>query len=112
MLARQAGVAIENARRYESATRWLQQLEALTDVSNALASELELLSAAPARRPALRELVAARLVLIERPSRENELEIIAADGERASSFIGFRVPRDGSKAGRVLDRGRTSGSIR
>ena len=107
MLARQAGVAIENARRYESATRWLQQLEALTDVSNALASELELSRLLQIVAQRLRELVGARLVLIERPSGENELEIIAADGERASSFIGFRVPRDGSKAGRVLDRGRS-----
>ena len=107
MLARQAGVAIENARRYESATRWLHQLEALTDVSNALASELELSRLLQLVAQRLRELVAARLVLIERPVGENELEITTADGERASSFIGLRVPRDGSKAGRVLDRGRS-----
>jgi hypothetical protein len=30
-------VAIENARRYESAIRWLAQLEALSEIGNALA---------------------------------------------------------------------------
>src|SRR4029453_11973398 len=35
LLAAQAAVAIENARLYESATRWLAQLESLTEVGNA-----------------------------------------------------------------------------
>ena len=42
MLASQAAVAIENARLYESATSWSQQLEALNEVGLALASEIEL----------------------------------------------------------------------
>ena len=42
LLAAQAAVAIENARLYESATRWLAQLESLTEVGNALAGETEL----------------------------------------------------------------------
>ena len=42
LLAAQAAVAIENARLYESSTRWLRQLESLNEVGNALASELEL----------------------------------------------------------------------
>ena len=37
LLAAQAAVAVENARLYESATRWLAQLESLTEVGNALA---------------------------------------------------------------------------
>src|ERR671926_503575 len=42
LLAAQAVVAIENARLYESATRWLRQLEALNQVANALVAEIEL----------------------------------------------------------------------
>jgi len=34
LLAAQAAVAIENARLYESATRWLRQLETMTEVGN------------------------------------------------------------------------------
>lgn len=107
VLARQASVAIENARRHESAARRLQQLEALADVDNALTSELELPRLFQLVAQRLRELVAARLVLIERPVGENELEVVNADGEGAAGFVGLRVPRDGSKAGRVLARERS-----
>ena len=37
LLASQAAVAIENARLYESATRWSRQLESLMEVSGAMA---------------------------------------------------------------------------
>ena len=37
----QAAVAIENARLYESATRWSRQLESLIEVSSALARETD-----------------------------------------------------------------------
>src|SRR5215216_4478251 len=67
VLAAQAAVAIENARLYESSTRWLGHLESLNEIGNALASELELdpLLALVARR--LQELVDAKLVLIVLP---------------------------------------------
>ena len=39
LLASQAAVAIENARLYESATRWSRQLESLIEVSSAMARE-------------------------------------------------------------------------
>ena len=42
LLAAQAAVAIENARLYESSTRWLRQLETLNEIGSALASEVEL----------------------------------------------------------------------
>ena len=42
LLAAQAAVAIENARLYESARRWSQQLESLNEVSEALLTEVEL----------------------------------------------------------------------
>src|SRR5436190_19747704 len=40
LLAAQAAVAVENARLYESATRWSRQLESLNEIGNALASEV------------------------------------------------------------------------
>ena len=60
LLAAQAAVAIENARLYESSTRWLRQFESLNEVGNALSSELELepLLGLVARR--LHELVNAK----------------------------------------------------
>src|SRR5262245_56259178 len=42
VLSDHAAVAIENARLYESATRWLAQLEALGEIGNTLASEHDL----------------------------------------------------------------------
>ena len=52
LLAGQAAVAIENARLYEAATRWSQQLESLNEVGNALATETDLDRAARPDRPA------------------------------------------------------------
>ena len=106
LLAAQAAVAIENARLYESSTRWLRQLESLNEIGTALASEIELepLLALVARR--LRELVDARLVLIALP-RGDELTVAAAEGEGTYGVVGMRLEFGGSKAGRVLERRRS-----
>jgi signal transduction histidine kinase len=106
LLAAQAAVAIENARLYESSTRWLRQLESLNEIGNALAAELELepLLALVARR--LQELVDARLVLIALPEGES-LRIAAAEGDSAFGVTGMELDIDRSKAGRVLERGRS-----
>ena len=42
LLAAQAAVAIENARLYETATRWSRQLESLHEVVRSLVEEMEL----------------------------------------------------------------------
>ena len=52
LLAAQAAVAIENARLYESSTRWLRQLESLNEIGNALVSRARARAAARARRRA------------------------------------------------------------
>ena len=106
LLAAQAAVAIENARLYESSTRWLRQLESLNEIGNALASEIELepLLALVARR--LRELVDARLVLIALPEGDT-LRVAAAEGEASYGVVGMQLEFGGSKAGRVLERGRS-----
>ena len=106
LLAAQAAVAIENARLYESSTRWLRQLESLNEIGNALASEIELepLLGLVARR--LREFVDARLVLIALPSGEG-LRVAAAEGEGTYGVVGMELEFAGSKAGRVLERARS-----
>jgi signal transduction histidine kinase len=106
LLAAQAAVAIENARLYESSTRWLRHVETLNEVGNALSSELELepLLALVARR--LQELVDAKLVLIALPEGD-VLRVAAAEGESSFGVAGMELALGGSKAGRVLDRGRS-----
>jgi signal transduction histidine kinase len=106
LVAAQAAVAIENARLYESSTRWLRQLESLNEIGNALASEIELepLLGLVARR--LQELVGARLVLIALPNGET-LRVAAAAGESSYGVVGMELEFAGSKAGRVVERGRS-----
>ena len=101
LLAAQAAVAIENARLYESSTRWLRQLESLNEIGNALASELELepLLALVARR--LRELVDARLVA-DRPPRRRR----GACGSRPPRARALRRRRDAARARRLEGRPR------
>jgi len=107
LLAAQAAVAIENARLYESATRWLRQLESLDEVGQQLVGEFELprLLALVASR--LRELVEARLVIILLPAETDLLRVAAADGEGAESLLDLRLPAPNSKSGRVLARRRS-----
>jgi len=105
LLAAQAAVAVENARLYESSTKWSRQLESLNEIGGALVSELQLprLLDLIARR--LRDLIGARLVTIALPAGD-DLRLEAADAEEgAESLIGTRLPRRASKAGRVLERG-------
>jgi signal transduction histidine kinase len=103
-LASQAAVAIENARLYEAATSWSNQLEALNEVGTALASEIELVPLLELIASRLRGLIDARLVTIALPAADGTLRIEAADGERADEIIGMQLERAGSKSGRVLER--------
>ena len=107
LLSTQAAVAIENARLYEAATRWLKQLESLNEVSNALVSETDLSRLLDLVAARLRELVQARLVLIAVPNHEGDLVVRTTDGEGGEELAGMRLERQGSKAGRVLDRRRS-----
>jgi signal transduction histidine kinase len=105
-LASQAAVAIENARLYEAATSWSEQLEALNEVGTALASEIELVPLLELIARRLRGLIDARLVTIALPAADGTLRIEAADGERADEIVGMQLERTGSKSGRVLERRR------
>jgi len=106
LLAAQAAVAIENARLYESSTRWLRQVESLNEIGSALASELELQPLLGMVARHLHELVEAKLVLIALPAG-NSLRVAAAEGQSAYGVTGMELALRGSKAGRVLERGRS-----
>jgi signal transduction histidine kinase len=106
LLAAQAAVAIENARLYESATTWSQQLESLNEVGAALVGELELEPLLDLIAARLRQLIAARLVAIALPAGDL-LRIAAADGEGAEELAAIGALSDDSKTSRVLDRGRS-----
>jgi signal transduction histidine kinase len=101
-------VAIENARLYESATRWLAQLESLNEVGNALIGEVELepLLELVARR--LRELIGARLVQVALPIPGGSFRIaaVAGEAEEVERLRGHEIPA-ASKLARVAERRRT-----
>jgi signal transduction histidine kinase len=106
LLAAQAAVAIENARLYESATRWSRQLESLHEIVRSLVEEIELDRLLELVCERLRELIGARLTLIALPSDDNELRVAAVDGEGEAAYglLGHRLARERSKSGRVLER--------
>jgi len=107
LLAAQAGVAIENARLYESTTRWLRQFETLNEIGNALASEVELAPLLDLVARRLRELLDARIVLIAIPGSMEKLVVAAADGEGTYGLPGMHLDVDDSKTGRILERARS-----
>jgi two-component system, NarL family, sensor histidine kinase DevS len=106
LLAAQAAVAVENARLYESATAWSQQLESLNEVGAALVGELELDPLLDLVATRLRELIGARLVAIALPAGAG-LRIAAADGDGAADLATVSVLESDSKTGRVMERGRS-----
>ena len=99
LLAAQAAVAIENARLYEASRRWSRQLEALNEVGNALATEIDLPRLLELIVRRLRELIDARLIAIAVPRADGTLIIEAADGERAEEIVGLAA-----RAGRLEER--------
>ncbi len=105
LLAAQAAVAVENARLYETATRWGAQLESMNEVMNALVTEADLETLLALVAENLRELIAARVVLIALP-RGDSLRIAAISGRDAVAFRELELgPR--SKTARILARGRS-----
>jgi signal transduction histidine kinase len=106
LLAAQAAVAIENARLYESATRWLAQLESLAEVGNALASEIELPRLLDLVVTRLRDLIGARRVFIARPGPGGEAVSETIAGEGADRHRDLRLGA-GTKTARVMERRRS-----
>ncbi len=107
LLAGQAAVAIENARLYESATRWSRQLESLNEVASALVSETSLVPLLRLIATRLRELVEARLLTIALPSHDGSMVVAAADGENATEALRSPEIAQRSKTRAVFDRRRS-----
>jgi signal transduction histidine kinase len=107
LLAAQAAVAIENARLYESATRWGEQLESLAEVGNALATEIELSRLLELIVTRLRRLIDARLVYVAMPKPDGETVVETIAGEDAESYVGMKLDPTRSKSARVLERRRS-----
>jgi signal transduction histidine kinase len=108
LLAAQAAVAIENARLYESARQWSQQLESLNELSEALVTEIALSDLFSEVASRLRKLLDARVVMIQRPTQDGVwLTVDAASGEGSSELIGLKLDRQGSKSGRTVSRRRS-----
>jgi two-component system, NarL family, sensor histidine kinase DevS len=105
LLAAQAAVAIENARLYESSTRWLRELETLNEIAGALAAEVELepLLALVARRT--QELVGAQRVLIALPDASGALRVSAEAG--ADELLGIELQLSPTKVRRAVEHGHT-----
>ena len=105
LLAAQAAVAIENARLYETATRWSEQLESLNEVMNVLVTEFDLDTLLELVAERLRELIGARLVAISLPQGDG-LRMAAVAGAGAEDYRGLELSAR-SKTMRVLDRRRS-----
>jgi two-component system, NarL family, sensor histidine kinase DevS len=106
LLGAQAAVAIENARLYESTSRWLAQLESLTEVGNALSTEIELPKLLELIVGRLRDLIDARIVFLAMPRSDGETVIETAAGDDADHYVGVTLA-PGSKTARVLERRRS-----
>jgi signal transduction histidine kinase len=107
LLAAQAAVAIENARLYESAMRWGEELRSLAEVGNALATEIELPKLLDLIVTRLRELIDARLVFIAMPQPGGETLVQTVAGDHAERYVGMTLDPTKSKTARVLERRRS-----
>jgi len=105
MLGSQAAVAIENARLYESATRWSAQLESLNEVMNVLVTEFDLGRLLELIATRLRELLGARVVTIALP-HGSAARIEVAAGAGTEPLVGM-VVAERSKTMRILERKRS-----
>ena len=105
LLASQAAVAIENARLYESATRWSRQLESLNEVAGALVAEFDLVPLLQIVASRLHDLIDADSVTIALPHGDG-LRVEAAAGANADRVLGMSIPAR-SKSMLVLERKRS-----
>ncbi|HLX31731.1 MAG TPA: GAF domain-containing sensor histidine kinase [Gaiellaceae bacterium] len=105
LLAAQAAVAIENARLYETATRWSAQLESLNEVMNVLVTEFDLDTLLKLVADRLRDLIDARVVAIFLPQGAG-LRMAALAGEEGEEYEGLELSAR-SKTMRVLERRRS-----
>jgi signal transduction histidine kinase len=106
LLASQAAVAIENARLLDTSRRWTRQLDTLNELGTALVSELDLDRLLEVVAERLRELLSARVVVIDLRQADGGLRVQGASGEGAAQLLGMVSPED-SKSHHVLARMRS-----
>ncbi|MEP6641892.1 MAG: GAF domain-containing protein [Gaiellales bacterium] len=106
LLASQAAVAIENARLYDTSRRWARQLDSLNEVGAALVGELDLERLLAVIADRLRELLDARVVIIDLRMPDGSLRVEGASGEGAERLLGMISP-EGSKSRHVMRRMRS-----
>jgi signal transduction histidine kinase len=103
LLASQAAVAVENARLYESATRWSRQLESINEIAAALVQAVALAPLLELVAERLRELIDARAVAVALPQPDGTVRVEASAGEQ---MVGTVLGAN-SKSVRVLERRRS-----
>ncbi|MFL6127912.1 MAG: GAF domain-containing protein [Mycobacteriales bacterium] len=107
-LAAAAGVAIENARLFESTRRRQRWLEASNEIRAALLSGTDADDALRLVAARARELAAADAVLLLLPdpaAPADRLVVTVADGAHAADLRGLATPIAGSVTGRVYSSG-------
>ena len=99
-------MAIENARLYDTSRRWARQLDSLNELGAALVAELDLDRLLEVVADRLRELLGARVVIIDLRLPDGSLRVEGASGEGAGRLVGTISP-EGSKSHHVLRRMRS-----
>ena len=101
-----AGVAIENARLYETARRQQRWMQANAEVATALLSGADPDEVLAAVTRQVRELSGADLVALALPEQDGRRLFIGfADGDGAEAARGLVLPAEQSLSGRVLGSG-------
>ncbi|HEX5468713.1 MAG TPA: GAF domain-containing sensor histidine kinase [Gaiellaceae bacterium] len=107
LLAAQAAVAIENARLFQSAKRWSDQLEALIEVGNNLATEVDPAKTLDLVARRLQEIVQARFVVVVLARPDGAQRVEAVSGELDPKAVERLRTEQDPKIAKVLDRRRS-----
>lgn len=102
-LATQAGVAVENATRYQETQVARRRLEAANEVTEAILEGRDTLDVLRMIARRARELVGAAIATVATPDPSgDELVLRVADGDRAGELLGTRFPAGRSISGEVM----------
>jgi signal transduction histidine kinase len=102
ILAAQAGIAIENARLYEEATRRERFLEAMREIANATLTRADIDDTLRLIVARARELASAAVAWVAVPEHGDTLRVAVADGDAAEAIAGMTIPLEGSLSGEVV----------
>jgi signal transduction histidine kinase len=106
LLAAQTGITIEKVQIHEGAVHWIRQLEALDELTRSVLEERDVLRLLGLIARRLRQLIAARGVLISLPAPMGGLRVVVADGEGLTDLVGYDIPPE-SRHARTFARGKS-----